>query len=564
MSLTLSKNPVLSDGATLSRRGFLGITGAAGGTLFLLSACSTDSGTDAGGPVGDPVKGGTLTFAWLGFPEALDPHVNGSFAGVNLSQNTTDKLVWQDPETSEIGPWLATEWETNDDLTEYTFTLRDDVTFSDGTVFNAQSVKDNIEEYVKGNEALQVLPNGAPYLPAYKETVVVSDFVVKVVFSAPSASFLQFISYSGNYQLGFMGAKTLALPAADRLVPENFVSTGPFTITEYVEDQKVVIVRRDDYNWGPPGLGHDGAAYLDSIEFQTIPEASVRIGSLQSGDVDAAYDILPTDQTVLDKSGYTLVSRQIAGLNLGWHFNLSLAPTDDIAVRKAIVAATDRAGFKKSLLAASEGQAKGALADAVPGFVDYSDSALVFDLEAAKQLLEDAGWVEGDDGVREKGGQKLQLKATSNILVPNARVTYEATQAALKQIGIEVEIQFDVVNVPVDQINAEYHLINTNRSRNDAAVLNVAFNPELNNASQVPDDSPDRERIVATFAALESTLDPAERADLTKKALDLIHDELALYDPVFVPSQLAATRTVQGIELDATSRLVFLKTWLGE
>jgi peptide/nickel transport system substrate-binding protein len=199
----------------------------------------------------------------------------------------------------------------------------------------------------------------------------------------------------------------------------------------------------------------------------------------------------------------------------------------------------------------------------VPGFVDYSDTALKYDLDAAKQILEDAGWTEGDDGIREKDGQKLELKATSNILVPNARVTYEATQAALKQIGIAVDILFDTTNIPTTQINAEYHLINRNTSRNDPAALNVAFNPDYNNGSQIPADSPDRERIVSTLIAIESTLDTTERAGYTKAALDLIHDELALYNPVFIPSQVAATKTVQGIELDATSRLVFLKTWLG-
>ncbi|MEV0707861.1 ABC transporter substrate-binding protein [Nocardia aurea] len=545
---------------TTGRRGFLALAGAVGG--LLLVGCSADGNsavnTTSGGT---PVRGGTLKFAWLGAPESIDPQVNSSFAGANFSNNIVDRLLFQDRDTGALSPWLATKWEYNDTITEYTFTLREDVTFSDGTKFNATSVKNNLDQFYFGDEALSIKPNGKSYLGPYKETQVVSEFVVKVLFNAPNASFLQLTAHSGTGNISFLADRTLKSSAKDRLNPANVIGTGPFVVTEYVPKERTVIVRREDYKWSPPALKHEGPAYLDRIEFITIPEASVRVGALQSGDVPASFDILPTDEKVVTAQGFELTSRTVPGFTLGWQFNLSLAPTDDINVRRAIVAATNRAGYKKALLSPSEGEAHSVLTDKVPGFVDYSQGALKYDPERAKKLLDDAGWKPGADGIREKNGVKLKLKGTGNILVPDARVTYEATQAALKAIGIDVEIVFDSQNIPAKQITAEFHLANINRARNDVAVLNTQLNPDRGNGSVIPENHPDRARIVKTFNALDTAIGAAQ-IPLAKAVQDLIHEEFVLVNPQFQTSQVAATKGVGNIYLDGSGRLLFVDSWV--
>ncbi|MBH0779569.1 ABC transporter substrate-binding protein [Nocardia bovistercoris] len=544
--------------STPSRRGFLAMAGAFGGLLLIGCGAEGNSAVHADGP---PVRGGTLTFAWLGAPESIDPQVNSSFAGANFSNNIVDRLLFQDRDTGELGPWLATKWEYNADLTEYTFTLREDVTFSDGTKFTATSVKNNLDQFYFGDEALGIKPNGKSYLGPYKESVVVSEYVVKVLFGAPNSSFLQLTAHSGTGNISFLAERTLRSSAKDRLNPSAVIGTGPFVVTEYVPKERTVVVRREDYRWAPAALRHEGAAYLDKIEFITIPEASVRVGALQAGDVPAAFDILPTDEKVLTALGFELTSRTVPGFTLGWQFNLSLAPTDDIAVRRAIVAATDRAGYKKSLLSASEGEAHSVLTDKVPGFVDYSKGALAFDLNKARKLLDDAGWKPGPNGIRERNGVPLKLKGTGNILVPDARVAYEATQAALKSIGIDVEIIFDSSNIPAKQLTSEFHLANINRARNDVAVLNTQLNPTRGNGAVIPENFPDRDRIVRTFNALDTAIGAAQ-IPAAKAVQDLIHEELVLIDPHFQTSQVAAVKGVHNIHLDASGRLLFLRTWV--
>ncbi|MFF2083674.1 ABC transporter substrate-binding protein [Nocardia sp. NPDC058176] len=553
------------DSLWLRRKRFTGAFGALAVTAALvLAGCANSANTGAGNGGGEPQHGGVLKFALLGSTESLDPHLNTSFAASNYGNSVFDKLTWQDPETGEIGPWLAKSWETNSTYTEFTFTLRDGVTFSDGTPLDADIVKQNFDQYVNGDPALGIKPNGATHLRSYTGSEVLAEDVVKINFSTPSASFLQFVSYSGNNQPGIIGEKTLRANAEQRLDPANVVGTGPFVVSEYVPNEKTVLTKRADYNWAPPGLKHEGPAYLDAIEFITIPEASVRTGALQAGEVQAAFDILPTDEAVLERQGFDITSRRIAGVNLGWNINTGLEPTNDINVRRAIVHATDRAGFKKTILAPSEGEATSALAGHVQGSVDLTDDALRYDPEESKRLLDAAGWKVGPDGIRVKDGKRLQLKGTGHHLVPNSRYVYEATQAALKEVGIELDFLFNAANVPTAQIQAEYHLINTNRSRNDAAMLNVNFNPSRTNGARIPENFPERQRIIDTLEALDSTLDPDKRAELARAAQELIHGEFALFNPVFEPSQVAASKNVYGIDLDATSRLHFLRTWIDQ
>lgn len=522
-----------------------------------------DTAAEPGVTAGEPVSGGTLRFGWLGYPESIDPHLNTSFAATNYANNIVDKLTFQDPDTGEITPWLATEWETNDELTEFTFTLREDVTFSDGTPFTAESVKHNFDQYVHGDEALGIKPNGATHLQGYVETRVDDDHVVTIVFDRPYASFLQFLSYSANNQPGFLADATLEKSAEERLQPENIIATGPFTVTDYVPQESVRLERRDDYDWGPEALGHEGAAYLDAIELITIPEASVRTGSLQAGDIDASFDIQPTDEPVLAQAGYGLTSRVIGGLNVSLAFNASLPQTSDIAVRQAIIRATNREGYKQTVLSESEAQAKSILSETVPGYLDYSDTALRFDLEEAAAILDEAGWLPGEDGVREKDGVELRLKATGINLLVSARPAYESLQADLASIGIQVEFTFDTGNLSQDQLSQEYHLINNNRTRNDIAILNVNFNPTRGNVARIPADFEGYDDIVQRLEAVESTLDTEERAAIAEDVQDLLLDEYALTDPIFVPSQIAAyDPSVHGIILDSSTRLLFVDTWI--
>lgn len=185
-------------------------------------------------------RGGTLRFAVLDAPANLNPHSGSSYPESLITSNITDKLTYQNPETGAIEPWLATSWDIDPELTRFTFHLRDDVTFSDGSKFTADSVKENFDLLGFGNKELGIVPVIA-YWVGYSGTRVLDPRTVEVAFTRPNAGFLQALSL---YFSGILGHTTLQLPKEQRSLPQNLVTTGPFTVTEHVYQQKTVLKKR--------------------------------------------------------------------------------------------------------------------------------------------------------------------------------------------------------------------------------------------------------------------------------------------------------------------------------
>ncbi|MFI5934668.1 ABC transporter substrate-binding protein [Actinoplanes sp. NPDC051494] len=521
---------------------------------------------EAGGD-GRPVTGGTLQFALIDYQRSPDPQWGTNYAESLIGNNITDKLTWQDPDTGAITPWLAESWQYNTDLTEFTFHLRKDVTFSDGTPFDAAAVKANFDQYVHGDEKLGINPNGATLLPGYVATATPDPYTAVVRFSKPLASFLQASSFTANAQPGFLAPATLKLSAQERADPKKIIGTGPFVYESWEQQVKTVIVKRADYHWAPAAIKHEGAAYLDKVVFNTIPEASVRTGSLVSGTIDATLDVGTTDEKPLADQGFSIISRGVSGTAIYFNFNSQLFPTDDIAVRRAIQLGWDRDAIAKTVLTDSYSVATSVLAPSVIGYADHSGTTLRYDPTRASALLDAAGWQPGPDGVRVKDGRKLVVKLLGiSNLVAN-KPAYESVQQDLKKIGID--LQLSVLPIPdyaaqVAKARTDWNVTAANRSRNDASALNLTYSPALGNGSYLTADSTgvDLNEVTTTLGKLETTLDPATRKGYAKAAQDLLLDKYALVSPIYNPSQVIAhAPDVHGIIFDAQSRNHFVDAW---
>jgi len=147
-----------------------------------LTACGTESGANAaaqGSGSGAPVDGGDLTFAIANDPISLNPSGTGSGNDTfYVTRQLVDSLIWQDPKDGSLKPWLATKWSANADATVFTFTLRDGVTFSDGSPFTATSVKDTFDDAVKAG----ALSQAASLLAGYKESKVTGKHTLEAPY----------------------------------------------------------------------------------------------------------------------------------------------------------------------------------------------------------------------------------------------------------------------------------------------------------------------------------------------------------------------------------------------
>ena len=220
-----------------------------------------------------------------------------------------------------------------------------------------------------------IVPSGATLLPGYLETQTPGPYTAVVRFGMPLASFLQASSFTANAQPGFLSLSTLKLNDKERTDPKKVIGTGPFVYESREPQVKTVLVKRAGYDWSPKALPQHGEAYLDKVLFNTIPEASVRTGSLVSGTIDATLDVGTTDEKPLAEKGFKIY-RGVSGTAIYFNFNSQLFPTNDIAVRKAIQLGWDREAIKKTVLTDSYSVATSVLAPSVAGYADYSGSLI--------------------------------------------------------------------------------------------------------------------------------------------------------------------------------------------
>lgn len=454
----------MADSVRLSRRGLIGgaaftaataILAACGGSAApgATTAPATTTGTTAaaaptvaGGaatkptiqvtPVvvegksdGTPVSGGTLTIAG-DEPPTLDPRVSGATIWWRAAYNLFDTLIYQEAGTLRFVPGLAQSWEVAPDGKTYTFKLRQDVKFHDGTPFNADAVKytfDSIQD-----PALKSL-TAIGYLGPYASTEVVDPFTVRVNFKEPYAPFLNNLAHSVLAPVS---------PAAGKdynAFAQKPIGTGPFKIAEYKPQVSMTFERNPDYKWGPALYRSQGPTNLDRIVYRFVPELGTRLGLLQSGEVQMSDGVAPQEITNLQKDPkYQVLLPLVPGSPQIFPMNLLKPPTDDIKVRQAMIYGIDMPAIVDTLWYGGRRAARGPLSTPTYAYDPIVETYYGYDPKKAKDLLDQAGWKLGPDGIRVKDGQRLKVLTiiTAGIEAKNA----ELAQAYLKDIGIENQV----------------------------------------------------------------------------------------------------------------------------
>ncbi|MFF2083877.1 ABC transporter substrate-binding protein [Nocardia sp. NPDC058176] len=370
----------------------------------VLAACSTvPAPGDGTGPTGDPVRGGTLVYGDVS-PIAWPISGATRYTNVAVWNSLADTLLTLDADTYELVPHLATEWTVNADATEYTFTIRQGVTFSDGTPLTAEVVARNFDRWGKGDAELGFAPE-APWAGTYESAVGAGD-VVTVRLNAPNRHVPRFLTQKTR---GIVGDAYLALSRKEQADPRRIVASGPFVFDSEKPGEEVVLRRRDDYAWPAANDSNKGAAYLDKVVIKVVGELGLRAQALESGQVDVAKGVQPIDEERLQQAGF-VIHANVAVLTAPDY--LSLRPGNpalgDPRVRRALSIGFDRDALVRDALSPSYPAAYSLLPKGDPAYVSY-DKELAYDPDEAKRLLDEAGWRPGADGIREKDGQKLEF-----------------------------------------------------------------------------------------------------------------------------------------------------------
>ena len=516
--------------------------------LAPIIALTALSGCAALAPQPADAADNTLRIALDSDPVCADAHQSLTNSSLNITRATVDSLTDQDPQTGELVPWLAESWEVSADSEDFTFHLRPDVHFQDGTDFTAQSVKDNFETIIDMGAQASL---GSSYLAGLSSIDVIDDHTVTVSFEQPNAQFLQATSTAS---LGFYAESTLALSADERCTT-GLVGTGPFAVESFEPAASARLVRNDDYAWPSALADHTGPAHLAAIDFQVVPEASVRTGALSAGEVDIDSQVLPQNEELLEASSFRLATRPNPGLVYSLFPNVENPILSDRRVRQALNKAIDRSELQ-AVISKHQAPATSLVAQTTPQYTDQSE-LLEYDPQAAAQLLDEAGWtMDEETGIRRKDGQPLRFSQLYWQTAP----FLELVQQQLREIGVDFQIRkSSVAEVSAVRSDRSYDFDFFNSTRADSDIVRTHLSANTGNRN-----NREPEALDDTMVANAAAMDPDKRQDLTAHiSSDIITEGYAI-PLVELSAVMAVAPRVSGFKLESNSRMTFYDTAVGE
>ena len=389
--------------------------------MGVLVACADEPG-DANGTSGDEQEGagGDFVIATISDAVTLDPAGSNDVPSRDIQFNIFERLINQN-EQMELEPGLAVSWEAIDETT-WEFQLRENVTFHDGSAFNAEVVKANIDRLLDP----EVGSSSYSRFEMISEVEVVDDYTVRIITEYP------FSPLPSNLAHGSAGIVSLeqikedyeAMEAGEdpgSVVNQHPIGTGYFKFDEWAPGQHVVLVNNEDY-WG------EEAAKLDSVTFKVVPEDLTRLAELETGDSHVTNPLSPSDIAQVEgNEELTVVRQDSLGIEfLG--FNVEKAPFDDERVRRAIAMGIDKEQILEGIYDNIGTPAKSPLSPNVFGY-DDSISTTDYDPEGAKELLADAGFEDGLSATVWTNDSRERIDIVTNI------------QSQLAEIGVDLEIE---------------------------------------------------------------------------------------------------------------------------
>lgn len=396
----------------------------------LLAGTATFAGAMA--PVAVMAQDTTLVIGIEADLARLDPHISGTWNTFKALSHIYEGFVAEDllvtgVDTPPIVPALAESWEISEDMLVYTFTLRQGVAFHDGTPWNAEAAKFNMDRMLDPDfeyhqpGAVGMLQWVWGDLESYE---IVDDYTFRITLSQPNSEFLRRLAMGGS------GTPRMISPAAieehgNEGIEEHPVGTGPFVFGERAVGISTTLVKNADY-WDEARIPQ-----VDRLILRGIPEVATRELGLMSGELDMISTPSPDSLEYLEAQGIEIVMAPVATIYPIW-LNFEEEPLQDVRVRRAMAMAIDREGMAQYLRRGTAEPAYGILNFGGPGWdPDYRDHE--YDPEAAIALLAEAGYPDGFstrlDWTMGGGGDV------------NTRADAEWIQRDLARIGIEASIE---------------------------------------------------------------------------------------------------------------------------
>jgi len=509
---------------------------------IVLGACSGGTGTTSGGTAapnaGAPVAGGTLTFALENDLINGDPMLSTAFVDRNVHYLIYDTLLRSDPK-GNIVAGLATKWETSSDGKTFTLTLREGITFQDGTPFNADAVKWNLDRYRTDAKSQRKGELGSV------DTVTVVDAkTVKLNLKAPfSPLAAQLVDRAGM----MLSQKAVEAGGADFTRKPVNAGTGPFAFVEAVKDDHITLAKNPKY-WEKDSSGNQ-LPYLDKIIIKPITDGTVRVTQLKTGDVQAANKVPGKDVADLKKATDLTY---LEGPNFGFDsIILNNAPGfvfSEIRYRQAVAAAIDR---QEVLDKVNFGVGLVGYGPISPAHFAYDPNFKPFTVDPAKAKA-----------LVDSVGKPLEF----TLIIPSGdpvQVQFATlVKAQMAKAGITMNIQSlefaQILDQQTKRIFKDATLtgwsgrLDPDGNTYDHIVTAKPFNDE-SYSSKTVDDAMDQQRTLS---------DPAARKPLLRKAEETVVTEAGRVWYAFRITSVVTAKKVHGVDAYPDGIIRFAYAWI--
>ena len=507
--------------------------------LGLLSGCgqkeAASSVSTAASEPAAAVNGSDQELVFVNYRDIrdLNPHL---YAGEMYAQSILYDTLVSITEDGYEG-CLAESWTISEDGKIYTFKIRDGVTFSDGTVCDANAILANFNAIIENKDR-------HTWLEMMNLLVGVSapddhTFVIEL-----SEAYYPMLTELGCIRPFAMISPNCMINGSTKDGVSGYIGTGPYVLTDFETDQYAVFERNENY-WGEKPK-------IERITVKVIPDNQTRIMALESGEIDLIFgkNMLDADaiSQYVDSDKFEVAlsdptsTRHIV-------LNTTNEILSDTVVRQALQHATNRTAISEGIFYGLEQPADTLYAATVP-YCDVELTPYEYSTETASSMLDEAGWIMGSSGIREKGGKKLELDLLYNSDSVTEKTISEYLQSEYLKLGISLNIHGEEEQSYRDNMKAG----------NFDMVFNICwgmpYDPQSSLAAMrapvygdfaAQQGLADKKEIDQAITDILTTTDEEERQELYRFVLTRLHED-AVYIPLtFECNKALYTKNLQGV-----------------
>lgn len=488
-------------------------------TLLVLTSCTSTGGAGGTKPAHDGADGKVLRIAYPETLTSLDISNNGGATVLKEVAGVLETLVNVDS-NFKLSPSLATSWKRTSD-TSWEFTLRDAVTFHDGTPFNAEAVKWSFDRQLAADKSFKAYT-------AIASTEVVDDHTIKITTDVPTGELPEALT---NVATAIIAKSSVD---ADGRFKQP-VGTGYFQYKSFDPSTGNCVFTTYDAYWG--GAPKSSIKERDVL---SMPDASTRSLAVQNGEIDIATDVPFTDLQTLKNSDKVKVSQFDTARTYYNTFNIKKDYLQDKSIRKALLMSINYQEMVDKALLGVGSVPEGIFMKDVP-WNNPDVTKYSYDPNKAKDMLDAAGFVDSDhDGMRDYKGNKVKLSIVTGSRRPGGPLIAQAIQGYFKAIGVDSDVQvLDGTALTAAQSEGTYDLwlssAATGYIPSASYYLGQYYETSSKNAQYAGYSDPTMDALIDTCRSMESS---PEKYAVSKQAQipaqdDAVVNTLANYGAVF-------------------------------